>query len=512
MFKVKFALFTITDTRKEIKKKLKSMLKLCKQVFKFQTIQRGYGVNVDTLHGTLHSRFFEHLQDRTLKCDPKLKMMMKLFQEDPKDHTTVEFRDRCKELDGEFLRRLRSNQKDIIGVIDTLIETMPERVTGLESFTEALRMLLARFEKNPTRKNFVKLCFYFGLLKKKSPGPILLTDLVDNYFDKIIDDRMSSIDFAIICTATYKASVAVKSEKFKQRLVQEVVKTDQPDAFIFVTFIKSLRQNKINSREVLNKLKDFCKSGQMDQLNYQPLVHILPLIADNSIKDDELTEFFIERCMSTMSGDVRAKDIQKFIYSCAILNFPVKLEHLQKLKIIAMTRTNHKEFQQKFDNFVDVALSMWMLNFRCHELVEKLLNDSRFHRTGGYNRIKIDSRKKLLLTCVEIEEPSWLNNIEIKSQSFDEQRAAPKYLIKPSLVSVMNSLKGQNTKIVQQIMNLNIAGILVREKDGKLVHFEVLDQTNSLSDKKSPTGIFALKLRLLNELGCDVRLVSQLLF
>lgn len=487
------------------------MFRWCRNMFALQAARRSYNVDLKTLHGTLHLRFFEHLrQNHKLKSDSKLAMMIQLFQDNPLQ-PSKEYFERCRQIDDECLYTLSdSKTQETYALLDVLIRAMPERVTDLQAFPEAVKKLIRGFKWHPTKDAFVKLCFYLGLLKKKPPGASLLTTLTEHHLDEFISG-MNTLDFAIVCTAMYKASVRTSSSKFQQRLIDELLDAKEIDEFIFIVFIKSLRQNQINSPLVMEKLKNLHAKGELNKLDFKALIHLFPLIADNSIKDEKLSSFIIERCVETMDVDVRAKDVQKLLYSCALLNHPVDLTHLQKMEKLVMARIQHKEFSRKFDSFVDIALSMWMLNFRCRELVETLMKDSRFKSTGDRNRIKLDSRKKLLLTCVEIEEPEWVRHLEIKSPSFNEERPAPKFLVKASLQRTMSSLKKQDARFVQQIENLNIAGILIRKTDGGNVHIEVLDSTNSLSDKKSPNGIFALKLRLLESAGCQVEVVSSLL-
>ena len=493
------------------------MFKLTKNLFSTSIVKKLHNAEPNVLQGTLHLRFLDYLKgNQNFRCDQQLEMMMNVFQEQPLPSYSKEFKSRFKQIDNktlEIVNQKRNTDQQISALLNELIRTMPANVTNLTTFNEATRVLLRKFQKNPNRESFLKLCFYFGLYKKQSPGPTLLTELIDGHLEQMMDlkmTQMSTIDFAIICMATYKASVRINSKKFLDRVVQEICEPKEIDSQIFVSFIKSLRMNQINSPKVLEGMKRLRDSKELNKLDYKSLIHVFPLIADNGIVDENLSGFFVERCIETLSDESRAKDVQKLLYSCALLNVPVKLEHLKTLEKVVMERTEHKEFLQKFDNFVDVALSMWILNFRSRELIEKLSIDKRFSGfVANQNRVKIDSRKKLLETCVEIEEPSWFKIQEPTQPSFDQFRPAPRYLVKTSLEKAMMDFRAKDAKIVQQIRNLNIAGIVVKEENGNLVNIEVLDDTNSLSDKTSPNGIFALKLRLLKSKGCDVKVVSK---
>lgn len=485
------------------------MFRLSQKLLQFQLVRRCYSVDVNTLHGTLHLRFLEHLQQtQPIKIDPRLMNMITIAKEAPLA-SFKEIKRQSKLIDKECMKQLKAKRtKDIHGLMDLLIEVMPGNVSSMSYFIEAIHILMERFEANPYEMPFVKLAFYLGLMKKKQPGPEMLAQMVHKHLDDVIDN-LSTVDFAIVCTAMFKASVKTESNKFAERLITEITSTGRVDGQILVAFVKSLRINRINPPQVLEKFQQLHEEDQFKKLDLKMLVHLFAFIADNSIKNDKLIDAFIECSLKKMNDESRSKDMQKLLYSCALLNLPISQEHMEKMNKLVVARANHKEFQQKFDNFVDVALSMWMLNFKSRELIDILLEDNRLYSGGDPNRVKLDSKKKLLLTCIEIEDPEWLKDLPKKQPSFNPERPAPKYLINPTLTKVLEHVSGREAKIVQQISNLNIAGVLVSDRNGNQEHIEIIDNTNTLTDKKTPHGILALKLRLLKHLGCKVKLVSH---
>lgn len=483
------------------------MLRRSCKVLLSLNVRSFYSKNKSELLGTLHLRFFNYLKEnKTFKCDERI---LKLIQSTDSQSFNAE---KSQQIDRECLKNIgRISNDEVYGLVDALIQVMPYEVGRLRSYPEALQVMISDFKQNPNKETFVRLCFYLGQLKKKSPGPQTLSSLVKEHVSKFIYD-MSTMDVSIVAAAAYKAGVRIHNKSFSQRLISEITSTETVDGFIFITLIKGLRQNKVNSLEVFEKLRQLKNSNRLDHLDATSMVHTFMLFADNLIKDDDMTAFFIENSVNSMDGiETRAKDAQKLLYSCALLNVSMKPEHLQKLEQLLVARTDHAEYEKKFDNFVDAALSMWMLNHRPKTLFMKLLSDSRLHQTGDKSRIKLDSRKKLLLTCVEIEEPQWIEHINRTSPSFDAHRSAPPYLIKPSIKKVERSFRKHEVKIVQQIRHLNIAGIFVKKSTGQNFHAEVLDDSNTLSDNESPNGILALKLRLLKQKGCKVMLIRPLL-
>ena len=423
------------------------------------------------------------------------------------------FDSNVKDLERECLKVVEiSDSKKLYEILDVLIRYLPEWITKLKFYELAIVRLMKEIEMNPQKDDFVKLCFYVGLWKKNKTGVIYMNSLIIKYLDDILrNQNVTTIDFAIICTATFKASVKIVSPEFTKRLLSEIEETNDIDRFIFVAFIKSLRHNRIQSLKVIDKLKELQKNGQLEKLQFGALVHIFPLVADTCYKDESLNNFFISNCMRTLDKEARAKDIGKLLWCCSHLNLKLDLKDLKKLEEFTITRTKSVEFKKKFDHFVDVALSLWNLNFHSIQLLRILVKDQRFTITGDKNRIKLDSRKRLLLTCAEIEEPKKLKSLNIRSKSFSESNPAPRYLLKASLDRVMRILRNngiQDAQFVQQIKNLNIAGIFVNHK-GIKNHIEVLDSTNLLSDNSTCNGIFALKLRLLQKMNCKVTLVSS---
>ncbi|CAO1370126.1 unnamed protein product [Diamesa tonsa] len=427
-----------------------------------------------------------------------------------------DFDSKTKDLERECLKIVEtSDTKKLYEILDVMIRVLPQWITKLKFYELAMARLVREIELNPQKDDFVKLCFYVGLWKKNKKGVHHMNSLVNKYLDEILrNQNVTTIDFAIICTATFKASVKIGSPEFTNRLLKEIEDTKEVDSFLFVAFIKSLRHNRIQSVQVIEKLKELQTNGQLEKLQFGALVHIFPLVADSCCKDDLLSNFFIQKCVKTLDKEARAKDIGKFLWCCSHLNLKVDLDDLRKLEEFTISRTKGQEFQKKFDNFVDVALSLWNLNYHSIKLLRILAKDQRFTITGDKNRIKLDSRKHLLLTCAEIEEPGELRSLKIRSKSFSESNPAPRYLLKPSLDRVMRILRNkgfQDAQFVQQIKNLNIAGIFVNQ-NGIKSHIEIQDSSNLLSDNITSNGIFALKLRLLQKMNCKVTVVSSAYF
>ncbi|XP_070491435.1 uncharacterized protein [Chironomus tepperi] len=454
------------------------------------------------LKGTLTLRFHDYLtNNHGQEEQQKSKIIEDIEKISDRGRGKTE---KIKIMDRSYMKSLRNQlrHEDMIECLEYLVKIYPNQILNLRFFDEALKILLEN--DKICRNEFVKLCYFIGFLKKFQPGPKYLEYLIDKYLDdKLGSNELNRMDFAIFCISTYKSSVRISNKKFHDRLIAEVLATDDNDTYLLVAFVKSLKQNEIVSSQVIYKLRELIEAFEFD---YASLVHILPYIADNSIKDDSLIQLICTKCINTFDDNVRAKDVQKFLHSCAMLNLKMNKADLEKLENVIISRTSSDEYKTHFDHFVNAALSLWMLNHQSNKLIKILFEDSRFYKTGLENRLKLDSRKLLLQTCVEIEKPKWIN--QSNSSSFLETRTSPGYLIKSSLERAMNTvLADKNGIFVQQIKNLNLAGILVTENDEK-IHYEILDRNTCLSDRKTPNGIFQLKLRLLRKKKCNVKVIS----
>lgn len=482
------------------------MYKLLNRLFSSSSkVQNVISGNQDVLKESLFFRFFNYLKNDNLIVGPNLINNFKKIRSMSPKKNLVQYNKMLNIIDKESSNNLHTAKQSITGLIDALIEISPGEAINLKAFDQAMCIFEEQFKKNPTRENFIKFCFYLGMLKKRDPGPEKLSKLIKNYFNKFIDD-FTSVEFAIFCTATFKASVKLPNNKFKERLVKEILSMKAIDSYILVCFIKSLRQNQLNPPEIIEKLKSLHSEGKFELCDVALTTHILPYIADNKIIEPDLTRMFIQRFFATIDETFRVKDIQKFTYSCALLNFQLKKKYCQQIEDILISKVDGTdEYSKYFDAFVDTTLSLWMLNHRSKQMIFRLFTDDRFFQKGAKNRIKIDSRKLLLKTCVEIEEPSWLKGIDVIKDSFNPHRSSPSYLIRKSLEKAQNEIKG-DMKIVQQFKNLNIAGIISQLNDDE-IHYEVLDNSNCLNDDKSPDGFFALKLRLLKQMNCKIKMV-----
>lgn len=470
------------------------MLRISRKIVQFQL--RCFCQQQVPLSSSLSSRLFEYLGR-----DERPKENLRKFN----------FNGSCsEEIQSSLRRELKATASDsskIFQLIDRMFqENTNVQLPRLKFFGDALLILFTNLKTKFDKNDFIKLCFYATFYKKNDPGPEFLRMLFEEFLAKAMDEKLTRLDVTILCLASYKTSVRIQNDKFHQKVIDEFVTTNEEDEYIFVALLKSLRFNRIKNDKILNKLRLLDCSKH----DYQSLIHILPYIADNGIIDSELSNKIVRRSIETFNSTSRVKDIQKMIHSCALLNLKIERTHFEALEKLIVNATRSDEYQKFFDHFVNSALSLWILDYKCLSLARILLKDRRFYVSGPYSRVKLDSRMKLLSTCIEIESPELLKTVKYKS--FDETRPSPGFLIKPSLEKVMTKRfkSHKNAVFVHQVKNLNIAGILVTNDDGSKTHYEVLDEVTSLADRVTPDGLFELKLRLLKRMSCNVKVINAL--
>ena len=255
------------------------------------------------------------------------------------DHPSIEFVSSINSLDEHFSKNLLEiDSQDLLTILDSFMQVVPSKITKLNCFQGIITRLS---QSSPKQEDFIRICFYVGLCKKKKEARVILTKLFDRALDFVLDDKLSSLDFAIICNSSFKSVVLIKTQKFKQRLISEVIKTDL-NPLTFITFIKSLRLNRIQAEEVIDTIRSLVLQNKLDDVSLCEIVHVFALLADNLVKDDELTLYFVRKFLYLMNEEkrVREKDIGTFLWCCSHLNLEIGEKDLQKIVEIILLKVN----------------------------------------------------------------------------------------------------------------------------------------------------------------------------
>lgn len=448
------------------------------------------------------------------------------------------------DLDSEYNRRIdRLNYEELFQLMYYFMLLLPNRITQLDFFRKALERMVvdfARCPENQTQEHFVQIAFYLGMLKKNRHGMDMLYNFLNGYLDEYMD-RLDEIHFAMVANAAFKCSLKLSNERFNARLEAEVLKyspESQVDIQLLITFIKSIRHNRVVSSPVLDKVDTLvCDGEALSDADFRGYAHLFALFAESRHISPKLGRVLNEKCMQAihrehhrmqkedenfrMTPEFRQKDLRMYLWANAFLNLKsLSRDDLEKITEFFLHQIGQEEPHHKLDDIVDASLSLAMLNYYPKRLVAMVQKEGSFYKQSqqrAQNRVRLDSRFFLLTSSVAIEAPKLIAEQWKDHQSTDFTTPAPDYLMKgrdffAGLQGIMEGLAGKldlaKISSIVPIKHSNIASYLLEFGNGGSAIVEVLDRSNTMSDRRTPHGIMALKLRLLACLGRDVVLVS----
>lgn len=425
------------------------------------------------------------------------------------------------EIDRECMARLNEMElDDILAVLYSFMYTIPNKITKLDFYKQGIQQCLRLFNENSTKNHFVQICFYLGLWKKNRISTDLMRTFMEENLNKFIDE-LSSTDFAIVSNSAFRTSTLIDVPEFSKKLESHIIEMKEINLPMLVTLIKSARHNRIRSPEINEKIRNFILNSEISSIELTGFVHLFAYFADARTKDDKLIKFIAKESMKSIRKEsenienhvkiptpIRPKDLSLLLWSASQLNCNCIDEHDAEILLnLIFSKIDKLEYRWSIDELIDSTLSLWTMNYKSSELVEKIIGLPEFNRPTNPDKIKIDSRKKLLLACSEIEGSS-----KITKKSFEETFGAARFLTDKRIelkrvFNILMELKEEfgikHVMYVAQVKHLNMAGILVDFGDSKL-NFEIFDKTNTLEDLSTPTGLFQMKIRLLNKAGLNV--------
>ncbi|XP_058453904.1 uncharacterized protein LOC131431942 [Malaya genurostris] len=443
------------------------------------------------------------------------------------------YADVVNSLDDETETRTEQcNFNELSRILHGYMYLLRNKTVRLKSYRLIIPRMIELFKQNVNEKDFMTIVFFMGLWKKNSTGTRLMEQFLTEYVDEFLD-RLELIDFVILANASFQTSVRIANERFLERLVNEISGFEGNDHDLLVTLVKCARMNRIRSESIVKKIRSVIQT-EASGLEFRELSHLFAYIADSSIKEDSLNQNFLEQCANRIETEIasspehnspsfRAKDLSTFLWSCSNLSIPlanIGIEPSDLLNII-FRKMDNGEVRHIPDTVVDICLCLWIMDYPSIDLLSAIYGDRHFMQHFMKNKVKIESRRDLLLACAEIERPEAFKIISrlprVNAAALD--RPAPDYLIKKreGLQRVKSCLESLRSKLqiteVQYnlpIKSLNIAGLLLTMQDGRHINLDVLEQENCLSDKQTPTGLMNLKTRLLGNLGCDAVMINNL--
>lgn len=440
-------------------------------------------------------------------------------------------------LDTECLLRIpRLSHRQLLALIHAFHQLLPRNFVQLDCYLPAMIRMCETYESDQTTEDFVRICYYLGAAKKNHTCPQLLDKFVKRHFNKYVN-RVSCMDLAIVAAATYRTAVPLQARHAK-RFEQEILEMDVSTSIDFPllnVFIKTLRLSRFAAEQVQQRLMEWMRRGRLDDIEFRGLAHLFVYFADNRRRDPLAMEWFCRQTMRKIrtapscsiesskrfKSDWRSKDFRLILWCLAHLNLRRFMSDgdVKLLGDIVMDRFRGGEFENE-DDLVDLTMSLWQLDFGNQDLFRALFKDySPEPAPAHLNRIKLDGRRNLLLFCIELEHPQWLDELRIsrtREHVFRMNREVSKKMSKNSFElnrvndGIRRLMGRESVRLVCPIRNLNIPGILVALPGGENMHFiEVLERHTILSDGQTPFGVLQLKMDILRRLGYNVNLVSH---
>lgn len=505
--------------------------------------------------GTLHTRFIKYIAIENCKFDPltpqkirysdyfpmsdlhnfreslmktptdqlaRLLVFAFTFKTNGDIHKVVEA---LNEIDSLCEKRLPDMSYDqILATMYSMMFVMPKQIARTKFYKAAMPLLVKNFEPTFNKHVFVQLTFYLGLWKKSAESMDLMYNVLQNHLLKYLDD-LTKTDLAIVSNSAFRTSVLIENASFLERLKADTLNTSMNEDAILVTFVKSLRLNRVKEKEVYDKLKTDLLDFDLEKLHFKGLCHFFAYFSDGLWNDKEVCSVIVDACLKRLLeysddfivNDIRAKDITTLLWSCANLDCQVEYEDLEFLENVVISKIRKNEFKYRSDDLVECGLSLWMLGLRSNEILNEINSlDFSLFTNNNPSRTKLNSRLRLLLSCIEIEAPELLKRRLGKEKSFSEHKPAPAYLLKSENLKIVKEFLDshteelciESTKFVSPIKDLNLAGIFVNFNDNTNCYVEVVDEEMMLKFDNKPSTLTSLKKRLLESLGYNVFVVS----
>ncbi|CAD6997659.1 uncharacterized protein LOC101460731 [Ceratitis capitata] len=424
--------------------------------------------------------------------------------------------------------------------VDTILRTlyaflylMPNWITRMDFYERAMGYLATNANaENTTKEKFVQICFYLGLEKNhKTQNDKIFYNFLNDHLETYLD-KLSTLDLVTVASATFKTSTRVESETFKNRLKQELLKLSLEDSTndaLLVTLIKAMRFQRVRSKEICEHLKKYCAPDIADRLQIRGCIHLFAYFADNLYDDKSSIQPLVKQCLHRINAslkcdlqneNIRGKDIATFLWCCAQLNCSISKNDLKSIDMVLFNKIEQNEYRHFRDQLVDSCLSLWMLGYKSHDLIEEAVSlklNARLNNKKDLRDLpKVESRLQVLLSAVAIEEPTWRFKNLKGTPEINIETPAPPYLLKDrfNFVDIANKIEEQpsviSSKLVCPINGINIPSILVSYKEpaNMKVFIELLPEEQILQFSQSPMGVLSLKIRLLTSLGCKVVTLS----
>ncbi|XP_057664127.1 uncharacterized protein LOC130898686 isoform X1 [Diorhabda carinulata] len=426
-----------------------------------------------------------------------------------------------KEIDKECHDRVKYlKTSDILEILHIYMKKVPNKIVSYEFYESAIKELSKRLQ-SLDKNGIIQLIFYIGLRKKMSREHELLRKCVNQLLQY---NSLSNEDLCIICNTVFKTTTRIKTDHLYSKIISNIYDNLQlfKDPAFFVTFLKTIRQNRYQDDEFLNTMTcTIFFNKTLDYYSFSALGHILAVYSDYLYYDENILRVFTERCVELlketkfvsskdhMSSNIRLKDIKRFLWCISNLNYKLSVDDIKSVIVPKIyERIRGGDVEVDYCSLVEICLYLWMLKYRAYELLPYFLTKENIERINNLTT-PLKQRLNVLLSCIYYEDRELLKDLDVQPSHlpYNMENQLEK---RPFLTTVVTSLNKNEdiplrTRVSKletscQIPGIHIIGITgYNDKTG--IHIEVLDEYTTLKNTEYvPTGLMQLKLRLLEHL------------
>lgn len=290
------------------------------------------------------------------------------------------FKTYVKNLDKECCVRLPTlTNSEIFIFLHDFINVVPHLITQLQFYTKAMLKFSFLIE-HCSKIELLQLCFYVALQKKTDESKKIVKECLTKINFKYLNN-FSTDDLLVLCNSSYKTSTKIPHRKILDKVISTIYEdlSILNDTSLFITLIKTIRQNKCQNEEFLTTISNtifFNKT--IKYYNFTANTHILALYADALYYDNHLFKLILD--VSTVflrdtdviisnneyfARQVRVKDISRFIWALSYVNSEDLDHSIISTYIIPILQQyiTLGDLEKNTEHYIDILLSLWIMGY-----------------------------------------------------------------------------------------------------------------------------------------------------
>lgn len=424
-----------------------------------------------------------------------------------------------EKLDSEcFFRVDKLEAKDILDILRIYMQVTPTKLIQFKFYEAAINKLRENIYAL-TKNELLQFMFFVGHQKKDKKAQSILRKCMQRVNEEFIN-ILTVEELCVICNATFKTTTRISNKLFLNR-VKDFINDNLcvlKDPAIFITFVKTLRQNQCQDDDLLSTIS--CAvffNKTLQYYSFGTICHILALYADYMYYDENVLKHFTTQCIAELkkshlthrttyfTQQIRDKDLKRLLWCLSRLGYNLDANTIRAYIIPNIVERIQKgDLSKDRHSLVEIILYLWLMNYQAVELLPYALTQES---VSFIHESHLTKRLNLLLTAIYFENRPIFRELNIKLRGLSNFDKEQQIRSRPVLRRVMDCLKVIVSKsdlskfeYTSQIPYVDIVGITgFRKNIYKTVHVEVLDDTICLKNTECrPSGLAQMKLRILD--------------